>query len=213
MKIISSILIVLCFGSFIFNTSGKCAKSTINKSDTLKVPYTYWWPSGGPFTGLCGDKYAIVFTGTITKLYKPSKPYTVSNDSVTILYSPQKGVIKINEIKVKKAPDEGYKKVPGTSYYGESYFSSDCFYDSRLNEGDKVLVFIYSYEGEYSIPSGSILKIDNFDDPMIKSIEIYIKSNQDPLTIRKDTSLWEKYGQGDALKQIIDCRLSDINKN
>jgi len=212
MKIKTLLLVILILGIFTVKSNVINREFNTIKSDTLNVPYTYWWPSGGPFTGLCGDKYSIVLTGTVIKLNKPSKPYSVSNDSSEVLYSPQKGIIKINDIKYKKAPDEGYKKTPGKSYDGEAYFSSDCFFSSGLKEGDNVIVFVYSYEGEYSIPGSSILKFDNCEAPIVKSIESYIKNNQDPLSIRKDTALWKTYGQGDALKQIIDCRLSNMNK-
>lgn len=182
-----------------------------SNSDTLDVNYTYWWPSGGPFIGLCGDSYSLVFTGIVTKLYEPTGPYPTGRNSGEVLYFPQKGIIKINEIKYKQQPSEGYKKTPGHSYSGERYFSSDCFYNLNLTEGDKVIGFIYSYEGEYSIPDKSILKILNFKDPIVVSIDKYINNKQDPLSIINDTSQWRKYGLDYALKQIIECRLSNKN--
>jgi len=179
-----------------------------SNSDTLNVRYTYWWPSGGPFVGLCGDRYSLVFTGTIIKIHKPLRPYTVTGDTTMALYTPQEGIMEINDIKVKNPPNEGYKKHPGRNYNGEQYFKSDCFYDLKLKEGDKVIVFIYSYEGEYSIPSQSILKIESFNVPIISSIEKYIQNGQDPLVIKGDTVIWRKYNLDYALKQIIDCRVN-----
>jgi len=181
------------------------------KSDTLSVAYTYWWPSGGPFIGLCGDRYSLVFTGTITKINNPQKPHTINSDTAFVLYTPQYGIIKIDDIKVENAPEEGNSKQPGKKYSGEQYFKSDCFYQLKLKEGDKVMVFVYSYEGEYCIPGNSILKINSFDDPIVLSVEKYIKNNQDPLAIQPDIKLWRKYGFESALKQIIDCRLSIKN--
>jgi len=178
-----------------------------SNSDTLNVHYTYWWPSGGPFVGPCGDRYSLVFTGTIIKIDKPSRPYTLAGDKTMVLYTPQKVIIKINDIKVKNPPNEGYKKYPGKNYNSEQYFKSDCFYGLNLKEGDKVIVFIYSYEGEYGIPSQSILKVESFNVPIIASIEKYIQSGQDPLVIEGDTVIWSKYNLDYALKQIIDCKV------
>ncbi|MBK8805727.1 MAG: hypothetical protein IPO21_03355 [Bacteroidales bacterium] len=183
-----------------------------SKTDTLTVPYTYWWQSGGPFIGLCGDPYSLVFTGTVTKINKPETPVTLNGDSSIVLYTPQFCIIEINDIKIKNNPKEAYENSIDKNSMIEKYFKSDCFYSLRLNEGDKVIVFVYSYENEYSIPSNSILKIDNFDDPIVLSIEAYIKNNQDPLSIKADTRIWSKYGLDNALKQIIDCRLSVKNE-
>jgi hypothetical protein len=182
------------------------------KTDTLDVAYTYWWPSGGPFIGLCGDSYSMVFTGTITQINRPLKPYTVHNDTTIVLYIPQYGVVKIEDIKYKNQPKEGYNKSKGKTYNGEKYFMSDCFHDLKLKVRDKVLVFIYSYEGAYCIPNNSILKIDNFNDPIVLSIDKYIKNNQDPLVIKADTTIWKKYGFDYSLKQIIECRMSIKNQ-
>jgi hypothetical protein len=175
-------------------------------SDTLNVGYTYWWPSGGPFTGLCGNTYSIVFTGTITKLYKPENSHPNGRNIGEVTWTPQKGVIKINKVEFKKPPEEGYKATAGRNYGGENYFSSECFFGSGLNEGDKVIVFIYSYEGEYSIPGNSILKIESFSDAAVHSIQKYIKNGQDPLAVEEDTSVWRKYNLDYALKEIIKCR-------
>ncbi len=176
-----------------------------NNSDTLSVSYTYWW-NGGPFIGMCGDKYALVFTGTVTKIDKPLKPTTVHKNSVNNSYTSQYGVIKINDIKVQNSLSTESNNT-SNDYNSEQYFTSDCFYGLPLKEGDKVMVFLYSYEGRYCIPDNSILKIENFNDPIVNSIEKYIKNNQDPLSIRSDTVLWKKYGFDSALKQIIECRL------
>jgi len=198
---------ILIFGSFMSGNYSPYHKLPNTKSDTLNVAYTYWWPTGGPFVGECGDSYSLVFTGTITKLYNTLIPNT-TRDTTTVLYTPQKGIIKINEMKYKKNPDKAYKKSDGKCYNGELFFSSDCFYESGLKEGDKVIVFIYSYEGEYCIPGQSILKINNFDDPIVLSIDKYIKYDYDPLSIKDDLNAWKKYNLDYALKQIIDCRLS-----
>jgi hypothetical protein len=183
-----------------------------NNSDTLRVAYTYWWPSGGPFIGLCGDAYSLVFTGTVMKVNKPSTPNPENGENTSVSYTAQSGLIKIKDIKVKNPLKEGHNKHLGKNYNGESYFKSDCFYDLQLKEGDKVIVFVYSYEGEYSIPRNSIVKIKSFEDPIVLSIEKYILNNQDPLVIRADTSLWREHGFGSSLKQIIECSLFDENE-
>lgn len=183
-------------------------KSATLHTDTLDIAYTYWQPSGGPFIGMCGHVYSLVFTGTVTKISKPSKPVTSSSDTTTVLYTPQEGVIEINDIKLKHAPEAGFEKYPVDGGGRKKYFKSDCFYDLELKEGDKVLVFVYDYEEAYSISGNSILKIENFDDPVVLSTEKYIKYRQDPLFIQTDINIWGKYGLDKALKQMIDCRLS-----
>lgn len=199
MRSLNVIILFLLFSS--------CTRSsTVNSkellgSDTLNVSYTYWWPSGGPFIGLCGDPYSFVFTGTVTKLYPP---FQYKSSSEVLL---QKGVIKINDIKYKGSPEKDPRKSLGYTYSNEHYFSSDCFYDLNLKEGDKVVVFIYSYEGEYSIPAKSILKLESFTDPILTSLEKYIKSNQDALAIKDDINSWKKYNLDKALEQIIDCKI------
>jgi len=211
MRLIRPLLIILVLGSFVMDTSNINNRNNQSKSDTLFVNYTYWWPSGGPFTGLCGDPYSLVFTGTVSRLFDPEGPYPTGRNAGEVLYYSQKGLIKIHEIKYQQPPSEGYKKAPGHSYCGENYFSSDCFYGLNLSEGDKVIGFIYSYEGEYSIPDKSILKIMSFDDPVVISIDKYIQNKQNPLTIADDTSKWKKYGLDYSLKQIIVCRLFNMH--
>lgn len=173
--------------------------------NTLQVGYTYWWTNGGPFIGLCGDEYSLVFTGTIVRIDQPSVP--VSAGGSDTMYIPRNGLIKIEEMKCKHRPAESYRTKAGAGYKGQAYFSSDCFSGSGLRPGDKVIVFVYSYEGDYSIPSGSILKLKSFDDPAVRSIERYIKSGQDALAIKGDMAIWRKYGLDRQLKQIIDCRV------
>jgi hypothetical protein len=195
-------------------TLPRCSQNIANnKSYTFDVKYAYWWPSGGPFVGMCGDSYSLVFTGIITKINKPYIPYTINNDSTAVLYTPQEGIIEINDIKISNPPKKDNKNTPNNNIDNEKFFKSDCFYHLNLKEGDKVIVFVYSYEGEYCIPNNSILKINDFDDPVVLSIENYIKNNQNPLFIKADTAIWSKYKLDSSLKQIIDCRLSTQNDN
>ena len=172
MKTLISLLTLLVLGGFMVSKSGAFEKSVNAKTDTLKVPFTYWFPSGGPFTGLCGNPYSLVFTGTVSKLYSPKGPFPTGRNVGEVFYSPQTGIILINDIKYKTAPTEGYSKKQGHTYDGEGYFISDCFNDLKLKEGDKVIAFVYSYEGEYCIPGNSILKLNNFKD----SITLYSES-------------------------------------
>ncbi len=164
-----------------------------SNSDTLSVGYTYWWPYSGPFIGACGNKYALVFLGVVAEINTPVIDTTVS-------YIPQTGVIEITQI-LKKENLENEK------YNNQKYFSSDCFNGAKLKKGDSVMVFCYEYEGYYSIPGPmSILKIKGENDPAIRSIKKYIKSDQNPIVIKNDITLWKKKGFGNALKQIIECQ-------
>ena len=169
-----------------------------SKSDTLSLGYTYWQSDSGPFTGACGNKYALVFLGTISTIYTP----TFNTKS---LYTPQKGTIKITEILKKE-------NLTKKQYSTQKYISSDCFYNTGLQKGDSVIVFCYEYEGSYSISKKAIVKIKKEDAPLIVSIKKYINSQQDPLSIEKDIILWEEKGFGNELKQIIECKKFFENK-
>ncbi len=144
-----------------------------------------------------------------SKTYQSIEAYPAERKNEESLYTSQKGTIEICDIKFNNPPDVGYKAKFGHKYSSEKYFASDCFYNSKLNEGDKVIVFLFSYEGEYCIPNGSILKIEDFNDPIVKSVENYIFNKQNPLSIQDDIAKWKKYGLDYALKQIIECRLNN----
>lgn len=163
----------------------------VNLKDTLKIGYTYWWPQSGPFIGNCGEKYSLVFLGTVDKIYnKTEQPH----------YTARKGVIRVDEVLTSV-------ELTNSSYHEQNYVISDCFADVDVKEGDSVIVFCYEYEGNYSTPGGkSILKIEDNNDPVVVSIKEYIKSEQNPLTIEKDIPLWKKYQLDTALKQLISCR-------
>ena len=174
-------------------------KNTIKKSDTLDIGYTYWWPASGPFIGLCGEPYSLVFLGELVNIEKSKK-------SENSLYTSQKGKVEIKNIIVKK----DLKK---EKYNNEKFFTSNSFYDSKLKIGDKVIVFIYEYQGHFSIPGkDSIIKIDKFDSPIVNSIKKYIKSGQNPLSIKDDINLWTKYGFGKSLKEVIECQEHFLKK-
>ncbi len=161
--------------------------------DTLDVGYTYWWPESGPFIGNCGQELSLVFSGTIKELKAPT-------NEAGPLYTPQKGIIAIEEVyKIKDIGENSYKN--------QRFFATDCFFKSGLGTGDKVLVVCYDYEDAYTIPgSGSLLKIDSFDDEAIVSIRKYIDTDENPEKIAKDVGLWATYGHGRALEDLIACR-------
>jgi hypothetical protein len=207
MKTITAVLILLFTTGFVLTRSLNNVGNNNQKSDTLKAGYTYWWPDGGPFTGLCGNPYMLVFTGTLTKIWEPTGPYPTGRNVGDVMYYPQKGVISIEHILYRHNPTIVRKDQEVHNYSGEHYFMSDCFYDMKLMEGDKVIAFVYDYEGAYSIPSNSVLRLKTFTDPVVLSIEKYIKNDQDPLSIAADTNIWSYYGCKDALKQIIQCRI------
>lgn len=185
------------------NATTQAQSETLNKTEEVETSkakdttylhagYTYWWGESGPFLGLCGSEYSIAFTGTITNINTPVE------EAYVIL---QRGVIEIEQVlKVRTVEKQKYK--------GETFFVSDCFYNTDLQVGDKVMVFCYEYEGDFSIPSNSVLKIDQFDTPVVQSIKTYIEADQNPLVIKEDVELWEKqYGLGEALSQNIACKL------
>jgi hypothetical protein len=160
--------------------------------DTLAVGYTYWWSESGPFIGECGEKLSFVFSGTVTDILAPT-------EEAGPLYYSQKGFIHINQ--VFKIKDIG-----ANSYTNQQFFVSDCFNGLELKKEDKVLVFCYDYENDFSIPGGSsILKIDSFEDPLITSIKKYIDAEENPTAIKNDIKLWEKHDLGSDLEQIIRC--------
>ena len=83
----------------------------------------------------------------------------------------------------------------------------DCFDGLELKKEDKVLVFCYDYENDFSIPGGSsILKIDSLDEPLIASIKKYIDAGENALAIKNDIHLWDEYGLGEELERIIHCK-------
>lgn len=167
-------------------------QSTPTVSDTLKVGYTYWWPQSGPFIGHCGDKYALVFLGTIQHIDKP-----IEDDDRA--YTSQKGSIKIDEVLTSR----GLKK---NVYDKQKFFVSDYFYNQGVKKGDQVLVFCYEYEDNYSIPGGkSMLKIEDSNDPVVQSIKRYIQSGQNALELKKDVVLWKNHGLEADVKQVIAC--------
>ncbi len=191
-NIVSIVCLLLLTGSC---EIGKKAKSDIEiefTQDTLNVGYTYWWSQSGPFIGSCGDELSFVFVGTVTDLLEPT-------DDAGPLYTPQKGFISIEKIfKIKN--------LGSNNYANQKYFTSDCFDGVGVRPGDQVLVFCYDYEGNYTIPGkNSVLKIDGFDDPLLKSIRKYIDTDQNAQKLKKDIKLWRAHGLDEDLIDVIRC--------
>lgn len=172
------------------------ATQAITNQDTLLVAYTYWWPEAGPFIGNCPQPYSLAFIGTVSNIEEPKAKNTEQP------YISQWGTVSIDEILDKRTLENEH-------YHEEAYVAFDCFSEANLTQDDRVLVFIYEYEGGYVIPGNkSMLKISGENDPKVASIKTFIASNYDPLVIEKDLNLWQTAGQGDALKQFIDCKRS-----
>ncbi|HEA20461.1 MAG TPA: hypothetical protein ENH87_06035 [Pricia antarctica] len=194
---LTGLVLIFCLGFAMYSCElVKKSKSDIEvefKLDTLDVGYTYWWPESGPFIGNCGEELSLVFSGTIIDLKAPT-------NEAGPLYKPQQGVIAIEQVfKIKELGENRYDS--------QKYFTTDCFYDSGLGTGDKVLVICYDFEDKYTIPgSGSLLKIDSFDGKTVASIRKFIDSDQNPDKIEKDVGLWATYGHGRALEDLIACR-------
>jgi hypothetical protein len=191
-----SLPLLLSAFALLSSCSSKKSKSDIEiafTQDTLQVGYTYWWEESGPFIGYCGEEYALVFTGTVVDLKAPT-------NEAAPLYIAQKGTIELEKVLKINNPDT-------KSYANQKFFASDCFNGLELSLGDKVLVFCYTYEGDFTIPGKrSILKINGFDHPLVKAAKTYIDADQNPTKIKKDTTLWSAYGFGNELAQHIRCR-------
>ncbi|MBW1298879.1 hypothetical protein [Aquimarina litoralis] len=173
------------------STNSPIEKESVSKLDTLHVGYTYWWPQTGPFIGNCGERYSLVFLGIVDQVYEKKKEEH---------YVSQKGVIKISDVLYATS-------LAKDTFKEENYFVSDCFAQSDITKGDKVVVFCYEYEGKFSNPGGkSILKIKDYNSPIVKSVEEYIKSDQNPLAIKEDVSLWKQHQLDTSLKQLISCK-------
>lgn len=192
---LSSIIGVFLASSLFYSCSTKNSKSDIEiefVQDTLSIGYTYWWPESGPFIGMCGDEISLVFSGTVIELEQ-------ANDDAGPLYTSKNGTIEINRLYKIKDLDKN-------NYANQKFITSDCFNGLELNKGDRVLVFCYDFENNYTLPgANSIIKIADLDDPLITSVRRYIDTDQNALKMKKDIGLWAKAGQGRKLQEIIKC--------
>ncbi|MFD2604480.1 hypothetical protein ACFSSG_03220 [Euzebyella marina] len=182
--------------AYIFSCKKKTAKSDIEivfTQDTLQIPYTYWWDEAGPFIGYCGEPYSLVFTGVLTHL-------EAADEKAGPLYTSQKGVIQLEKVLYINDEIEG-------KYASQRYVTMDSFHQLDLKVSDKVLVFCYDYENKVTIPGDkSIIKIGDYDHPLVESTKEYIDSGQNVLEIKKDSALWAAYGYCDSFKRILRCK-------
>ena len=160
-----------------------------NAKDTLNLGYMYWANDMTPFG--FGSRYSLIVLGTVTKINPPSK-----NDK-NALYTSVEGHIVIQEaILDSKAHNRDMETI--------GYLETDCFENTTLVEGDQVLVFCVSYEGDYAITGRqSIIKIPTNDKRYITSLKKYIDASYDPTVIENDIDLWSKLAVGKALEEYI----------
>lgn len=157
--------------------------------DTLRIGYTYWWNSSEPIQGVFGNSYALIFSGLVKEIIPHDDGYEED-----IIYDSQYGTIEVMEIlhhkNLEKAPNGDW-----STNKGRRYMTTDCFYNSGLKEGDKVLVFCFEYEGAYVIPGyRCIVKLDSWEDPFHDLITSYVEEglNKDFILNFKET--WIKKG-------------------
>ncbi|MBU1219127.1 hypothetical protein KKF34_19250 [Myxococcota bacterium] len=139
----------------------------------------------------------MIFTGTVKSIDAP-------DPSIHNLYISKKGQITIENILF-------LRKTKKSNYLNQNIFQSDCFSSFKGKVNDKVLVFLYEYEGKYSIAGDkSIIIIPSYEDNLVSVINKYIKT-LDPIDIKDEILTLAKYGLGDDFKRILQCRQSRQN--
>lgn len=92
-------------------------------------------------------------------------------------------------------------------YENEPYCMAGCL--DIMPPGTKVLIFIYEQNGEYTMynnywsGSKSILELTAFDDPIVQSVKKYMDANQNPQILKDEVSIWEEYGLGKELENLL----------
>ncbi|WP_299767580.1 hypothetical protein [uncultured Dokdonia sp.] len=169
--------------------SHKNIQPNVIKTDTLDLGYMYWANDFTPFG--FGSRYSLILLGTVTKIENPAE---VSEDAI---YTSVEGHITIKEVILDS-------KSHGNDMNSIGSITTDCFEGTTLSNGDQVLVFCVSYEGNYAITGKqSIIKIPKNDKRYITSIKKYINASYDPRIIEKDIELWRKVAVGDALENYL----------
>ncbi len=159
------------------------------KKGSLDLGYMYWANDFTPFG--FGSRYSLIVLGTVTELKTPSTP---SEDA---LYTSVEGRIIIQEVIYdSKSHNRDMNTI--------RHLETDCFDGTSLKEGNQVLVFCVSYEGDYAITGRqSIIKIPKNDKRYITSIKKYINASYNPTVIEEDLDLWSKVAVGEALQNYI----------
>ena len=167
----------------------KNIQSKAIKTDTLNPGYMYWANDFTPFG--FGSRYTLIVKGTVINIQDPTE---VSEDAI---YIPVEGTIIIDEVILDS-------KLHGKDFNNIGYITTDCFHGSSIIEGNQVLVFCVSYEGDYAITGKqSIIQIPKDDKRYITSLKKYIHASYDPNIIEKDIDLWNKTSAGEALKNYL----------
>lgn len=159
------------------------------KKESLDLGYMYWANDFTPFG--FGSRYSLIVLGTVTKIDPPSTP---TEDA---LYTSVEGRIAIQEVIYdSKSHNRDMNTI--------RHIETDCFDGTSLKEGNQVLVFCVSYEGDYAITGRqSIIQIPTNDKRYITSIKKYINASYNPTVIEKDIDLWSKVVAGEALQNYI----------
>jgi hypothetical protein len=149
----------------------------------LNAGFMYWY---APL--LLDVQWDLVVTGTVVDLSIDSSGRKLAYGKDFIV-----GKLKVQEILYRNLSLNKKRKSLG-------YISSNGFDGLKL--GDKAIIFIIEYEGDYAIPSFSGTnckigyKLDSWQDPIINAVREYINLNQDMFKLIENKSLlqmWERY--------------------
>lgn len=162
-------------------------KPKVINGGTFKVGYMYWARSP-----LLLKDWSVVLSGTVSEIYRHQLKGDQINPEGTMA-----GVVKIHEIYSRRSTQK-------VDFQNASFFKSSGGFDG-LKKGDKIIVFIDSYDGGYGVVPVSDthchlgLKITGFDDPVIDATKMWLSKKGDffeqgKLAVdEKFAKVWRKY--------------------